>query len=425
MKKFYSFLLMMLSICTTTYADNWMQYLPDNAYVVDVSIPGTHDSGTGYDFEAYLIIPGSTVANYARTQSLKLEDQWNLGVRAFDLRPKVTGSGNNRKLVVGHGIATTKLGFDDAIKQLCGFLEQNPTEFIVVHMLAADAIDDTFRTLLKTLLESDGVKEHLIDFNRNLTVGDMRGKMLIISRDPYDSTPYTGGFFNGWGNGVYRGISISGKSGPSASLNVQDISDVYQKDNEKKAAIIDLLNNSTKHVATKDEEVVWAFNLASGYNNEPAKISIPFVTTIEIGSTAAGYKANAQNTHPVFIDYLKENPAGPTGVVLMDYVAESDGAQGTELINTLIDNNYRYLPKINDEGKTISVPYYTYKTTGWTSTTGNTFQVNTWSTEGITDGSGMITPFFENWLNKGGRLGNGEIYYTLSECKKGYYKVSI
>lgn len=422
MKKFYSFLLMMLSICTTTYADNWMQYLPDNAYIVDVSIPGSHDTATGNGWVSPLGESRGT------TQDLSLETQWELGARAFDLRPKVNGS----RLAVNHGILQTKLYFDDAIRTICGFLKENPTEFVVIHMLYADGFDSDkakYQTYLRALLNSNDVKDYLVDFRRDLTVKEMRGKMLIISRDPYDTAPYTGGFFNGWGNGIYWNISISGRNS-TATLNVQDMSETYNARKEKDNAIRALLDFSTRNIATTSDDIVWSFNLPSAYTDNTSGL---FAT-----STSNGYRENATYTHPTFIDYLKENPAGPTGVVLMDYLGVDNSTgyatlgngtkyntRGKELLDTIINNNWRYQPKINKEGKTISVPYYTYKTTGWTSTTGNTFHVNTWSTEGITDGSGMVTPFFENWLNKGGRLGNGEIYYTLSECKKGYYKVSI
>lgn len=56
----------------------------------------------------------------------------------------------------------------------------------------------------------------------------------------------------------------------------------------------------------------------------------------------------------------------------------------------------------------------------WTCTTGNTFHINTWSVEGNTDGSGMVTPFIEDWRNAGeGTLGDGEIAYTLTNLLPG------
>ena len=421
----------MLGLCATGRAqNNWMKDLPDDAYLVDLSIPGAHDAATGHGWTGLAGTLGGP--STGTTQDIDIPEQWKLGVRAFDLRPNVNGS----RLAINHGVLQTKLYFDDAIKTLCGFLRDNPSEFIVIHMLYAqkdnfESNKAKYSTMLKALLESDDVKDYLIDFRRDLTVKDMRGKMLIISRDPYDTTPYTGGFFNGWGNGICWDISISGKNGASAPLHVQDLSEVYDNENnvsldaKKKAAIIDLLNFSTKHVAINPEDVVWSFNLPSGYNNKGT-------------SSSNGYRANAVNTHQVFIDYLKENSAGPTGVVLMDYVgvdnSKGNGTQtvyntrGLELLNDLIQNNWRYLPKMNAEGKPVTVPYYAHKTFGWTSNNSNPnykFQVNTWSTEGEFDGSGMLTPFFEDWVDKSGKLGNGQTSYTIHDCQKGLYKVTI
>ena len=61
---------------------------------------------------------------------------------------------------------------------------------------------------------------------------------------------------------------------------------------------------------------------------------------------------------------------------------------------------------------------------GWTCTNGNTFHINTWSGEGNSDGTNMVTPFIENWVGKESLLGNGKISYTLPGVDPGYYKVS-
>ena len=64
--------------------------------------------------------------------------------------------------------------------------------------------------------------------------------------------------------------------------------------------------------------------------------------------------------------------------------------------------------------------------TGW-SKTGNSaiLQVNTWSTEGASDGSNMTQPFIENWQGKeNGALGDAVITYTLTDQAQGYYRVS-
>ena len=65
---------------------------------------------------------------------------------------------------------------------------------------------------------------------------------------------------------------------------------------------------------------------------------------------------------------------------------------------------------------------------GWTCTNGNTFHINTWSVEGNSDGSGMVTPFIENWVWKGENgdvvLGTGEIFYSLPGLDPGIYQFS-
>lgn len=63
---------------------------------------------------------------------------------------------------------------------------------------------------------------------------------------------------------------------------------------------------------------------------------------------------------------------------------------------------------------------------GW-NRTGNSaeFIVNTWSGEGNADGSGMTTPFIQNWQGKeAGALADAEMTYTLTDQTPGYYKVS-
>ncbi len=64
---------------------------------------------------------------------------------------------------------------------------------------------------------------------------------------------------------------------------------------------------------------------------------------------------------------------------------------------------------------------------GWTCTNSNLFQVNTWSDEGVGDGTGMVTPFIENWVARDQVLGDGKVYYTLSGLVPGevYYAQAL
>lgn len=57
--------------------------------------------------------------------------------------------------------------------------------------------------------------------------------------------------------------------------------------------------------------------------------------------------------------------------------------------------------------------------TNWTYTADNTFQVNTWSVEGNTDGSNMTTPFLQIWRSAGTNLTDGSVFYTLEGMEPG------
>ena len=65
-----------------------------------------------------------------------------------------------------------------------------------------------------------------------------------------------------------------------------------------------------------------------------------------------------------------------------------------------------------------------YALGGWHIEGGNTFQVNTWSTEGEDDGSGMTTPFIQDHVGKENKAANATISHTVSHLIPGIYEVS-
>ena len=102
------------------------------------------------------------------------------------------------------------------------------------------------------------------------------------------------------------------------------------------------------------------------------------------------------------------------------------GANGRSDI--IYDNMKLYkIENLADEGMDVSgliANYNNYAFAGWAIEGGNTVQVNTWSTEGNTDGSGMTTPFIEDWVGRGTNAADADISYTLSGLIPGVYEVS-
>lgn len=82
MRNVYFTSLLMLCVSVHVKAGDWMKRLPDNLFVSQVSIPGTHDAATGN---------GVTLASFSQCQDIDVATQWSIGIRAFDFRPKVKG----------------------------------------------------------------------------------------------------------------------------------------------------------------------------------------------------------------------------------------------------------------------------------------------------------------------------------------------
>ena len=358
--KYIQTLLVLLALALPLHADNWMKRLPDDAYVCTLSIPGSHDTGTGNGFPGVgTSIYGPFGDKYARTQDRSLEEQWNIGVRAFDLRPCVKDGYMN----VNHGIVPTNLRFDDALAFLRDKLRENPSEFVVIHLLHETDGDDNASNYGERLLELLGrndLKDFFVDFKKELTVGDMRGKMLLLSRNEYASQP-VGGFFRNWTGqldwNAQRNGRIQGASGATAVLYMQDFAETWRDGDldRKVAGVRQMLDFSTKHKTNTATDIVWVYNFASAYS-KTSRLYIPFIVDQEV-SSSDGYRDNAAHTNAAIIDYLADpsNTAGPTGIILADYVGvnTSNGYQtrGQELVDAIIANNFRYLRDMTQVGE--------------------------------------------------------------------------
>ena len=170
--------LLMLTATLTAWADgkNWMASLPDNVYITQLSIPGAHDAATSG--------VGSLYAYYAKTQNLTISEQWDAGVRAFDLRPKTSGSNGP----IYHGSVSTGVSLRQALGYLKTKLTENSREFAIVIMRnegdsgqEGEAATGTWHNVIAPILaDYDDV---ITAWNPNLTLGDVRGKILILARD--------------------------------------------------------------------------------------------------------------------------------------------------------------------------------------------------------------------------------------------------
>ncbi|MBF2715654.1 hypothetical protein [Agrobacterium vitis] len=117
---------------------NWLGGLPDNLFLDQINLPGTHDSAA-INSNILPLYPRPTVIVYA-CHYTTLTAQMTSGVRLFDIRISVHESNGAFTFVTCHGAIGSSRGFNEfqtlpsALDEFHAFLAQNPTEFLAISL---------------------------------------------------------------------------------------------------------------------------------------------------------------------------------------------------------------------------------------------------------------------------------------------------
>ena len=167
-------------ITYSSYVDGpcWMKYVEDNKFLDELSIPGTHDSGT------------CSVDNDTEPQSSQVKCQQDYiptqlleGIRYFDIR---LGKGDDPG--IDHGIFYllkkdgNYLHLSDVIGYFKTFLNENPSEALI--MLASrgndEATDESITTAFAKVMADN---PNLFYTSSHVpTLGEVRGKIVLLPR---------------------------------------------------------------------------------------------------------------------------------------------------------------------------------------------------------------------------------------------------
>ena len=194
-----------------TKLNNWMQDIEDNRLVCKMSIPGTHDTG------AY------TGNAWVKTQDKNIEQQLNSGIRFFDIR-LVYQNGVLKLCHSSYIFDATFVG--DVLKTTVEFLKEHPSETVIMTIkqdydLDKDGATKYLGALQKALEGDRTLTPYMVkSFRADFTLGDLRGKMLIISRDGRIMTP--SGNIPRWPDNASFTSSIASTNGSSTAIHVED-----------------------------------------------------------------------------------------------------------------------------------------------------------------------------------------------------------
>ncbi len=198
-----------------TDASDWMGQLPDSMPLSDINIPGTHDAGASNMFAD--VLPQQS---FTRAQQLYLDEQLNVGVRAWDIRVECTWLEDALKddLAIIHGFQTSKcqnvqdnvLRVSEVMKTAKDFLAAHPKETIIMTVKGdgkATKDDTRVAEALERYIQdskypiwcgSNGQDPDYVP-----TLGEVRGKIVLIRRFSLD------GYGSGKVNRSYFGLDAS------------------------------------------------------------------------------------------------------------------------------------------------------------------------------------------------------------------------
>lgn len=180
-------------------AVNWMENVPDETKLSSMSIPGTHDSCTQNVDMRYIF----------QCQDASIATQLKYGYRYLDMRLVLEKRSGQETLVLKHNIARCKvsdspfsrtLTLADVLKDVYAFLDEYPSETVIMCMKAENSKDDV-AAVQKALYEMiNQASERWYLKNEIPTLGAVRGRIVLATR--FDDKLQVGsdrcGLYFGW-----------------------------------------------------------------------------------------------------------------------------------------------------------------------------------------------------------------------------------
>ena len=320
---------------------NWMAGLPDSTLVCNMTIPGTHDTFT-YQLDYEFV-----TKYWWRTQTADVAKQFEIGIRCFDFRPHYVDRGKDSYLQIYHNRRNCQISFDEAFRSVVGFVTDNPSEFAIVYLNYETGDNDSVQKkagkemlarMLLGYLDEYG-PESIAFFRPDLTLGEVRHKVLIICRDNYEGfdLPFAA-FINNWDDFSGKGYFTTGRKKEDPGdcvLYSQDLYSVYDWDHFHEKS--DAFDGCARAFLADETACPWCINNASGFMGHSEK--------------TLNYNEFAYKSNPYVIEYagrMQGKGERGLGIVMMDFAGETEFGLvkyrvfGDKLVEALIAVNYRF-----------------------------------------------------------------------------------
>lgn len=315
------------SDAASSIAADWMKYASDDLYISQLSIPGTHDSGT-------------KECAMGQCQGKTIEWQLEHGVRFLDIRLVIGDSVDD--LRVYHGEFSAELNFGDVMKTVKTFLEENPSECIIMSIKNEKGDREQHgknfdEYLEEKYIENSDWKDLFYTKTSIPKLSEARGKVVLLRR--YGNSSLGLNASSGWtdkgkditiNKGTYK-IRVQDYYSPDTNLPLSSKAKAYAKDEKKPA--VEAFDEKAKSGSSSN--TLW-INFTSG--------NILGLCTDDVADVLNPYIEEKFKD-----DYLK---GVFHGIVAMDWVEDSE-SQAVFMTNKL-ERKVNFEIRVNDQsGKTL------------------------------------------------------------------------
>lgn len=312
---------------STAKQNLWMATIPNNLRLRQVTLPGAHNAAT------------SNVTNYVEQSKCQSEDIAGLlanGVRAFDLRPRYTSNSTITadNLLICHGRSTTSVLFKDAIAELAQFVTDNPSEFVLINMQKEDTSSGSdrsteWREAVRSIFAT--YASHLLaSLETYQNVGDARGKVVVISKNPYGT------------EGVYSDVVYGGIIQDTGDDTAVTGAYIYKQGGGRIADASWEDHYGTTNTNTKMGYVQTMLEAAAGDTSPRFYFTWNNIAYSLLGGNPSDFAATM---NPKLTTYLTGSaPAERLGFIYADFIGSSSNG-GAALLKAIIQHNHKYVYK--------------------------------------------------------------------------------
>jgi len=296
------FIIMNLNISASEKPDgvNWMKYCSNSIKLSDITIPGTHDSGS--------MTNGLGPSDSAKTQDLTISQQLEVGVRYLDIRCRH----KSNKFYIHHGMVYQNQTFEQVLDTVITFLNSHPTETVIMCVKEeytpennSRSFSDTFNWYVNSYKSSKSLKNktpssYWYKSSGIPLMGNARGKIVLINRF----------------GGVNWGIDASSVWPNNDTCHRGDkalwIQDVYHQENTTDSQGIAKWNAMQELIHVKKITGILYINYASGYAWK-IKDVWPNITTV------------SSIVNPKIESYFGTKHVGesPYGIIACDHISKN------------------------------------------------------------------------------------------------------